>query len=715
MKKRINPVWRIVIALLLLFALAPVVALSIPAQAGAPPDTYINDIPEYLGPNIHPGVIAGTAIADSPSTVNQVKVQITYEATGKTYYWTGAAWTTIETTLIAPFVIGFPSLWTPQYDWSVALPSVVDLADGTEYTVTAWSEDTPGMVQDPTPAGRSFTWDDELPGASVIQTIGDAAAPGWTASTITAISGTATDANSGVACVYVRIQRLTDGMYWDGVTWQPVPIYIMATGTTSWSVTTTTTPPLPNWTHGAGYNVEVYAVDNAGNSETVPATQAFSFAKVLTVLDGYIDTIPDYVHTTALPFITGTAHAGQGNVERVDVKIQRQEDLYYWSDLSAAWVTSLTWNLVGTGFGTPSVDWSYPAPLFNDGVEYYVWAQVTDGGATPWGSTSPTTFIADDTAPIGTQIYGSFIPGSTYLGPTVFDPMTVGGVTGSSVDMTGGSNPGMLDSVKLLIERLDTGFWWDGVAWQVPAGFYIDATGTTSWSITGATAPNLPLWEHMVYYSITAMGMDEAGNLELSAVANFVFIADLTGLAPPPTQAPTPTPTPTPSPPVLSSITWNDVDGAGNITAGDELTFVFSKEMDDSTISYSNIATRLPTSPSHSYGTLNAASLDWNTAVTELTVTLGSGETIVGAETVNPHGDVKSADGASDATTAPGPSITLPEEGLVWEWWYYLLIGLGVVIIIAAIVLLVVLPKRGAGGELLEEEDLYGEEEEEEF
>jgi hypothetical protein len=79
--------------------------------------------------------------------------------------------------------------------------------------------------------------------------------------------------------------------------------------------------------------------------------------------------------------------------------------------------------------------------------------------------------------------------------------------------------------------------------------------------------------------------------------------------------------------------------------------------MDDSTISYTNIDTRLPTSPSHSYGTLTATSLDWNTAGTKLTVTLGSGETIVGGETVNPSSDVKSAAGLSDATAAPGPAI----------------------------------------------------------
>ena len=84
---------------------------------------------------------------------------------------------------------------------------------------------------------------------------------------------------------------------------------------------------------------------------------------------------------------------------------------------------------------------------------------------------------------------------------------------------------------------------------------------------------------------------------------------------------------------------------------------MFSKVMDDSTISYSNIDTRLPTSPSHSYGTLDATSLDWNTEVTRLTVTLGAGETIGGGETVNPSSDVKSATGLSDSTKAPGPVI----------------------------------------------------------
>ena len=132
--------------------------------------------------------------------------------------------------------------------------------------------------------------------------------------------------------------------------------------------------------------------------------------------------------------------------------------------------------------------------------------------------------------------------------------------------------------------------------------------------------------------------------------------------------------------------------------------------MDTATITATNIETVLPTSPSHSYGTLTADDLSWSNSDKWLTVTLGSDETIVGGETVDPSDDVKDEAGNADATTAPGKAIP-EEEGFAWEWWYTLLIALGALIIIAAVVLLVVLPKRGAA-EGFAEEELYEEEEE---
>ena len=162
----------------------------------------------------------------------------------------------------------------------------------------------------------------------------------------------------------------------------------------------------------------------------------------------------------------------------------------------------------------------------------------------------------------------------------------------------------------------------------------------------------------------------------------------------------------------MTGIDWTDVDDSNTINENDTLCFKFSEAMDTGTINATNIETMLPTDPSHSYGTLTADDLSWSYSDKWFWVILGSGETIVGGETVDPSDSVTDVAGNPDNTTAP-PAIEVPEEeeGFAWEWWYTLLIALGGLIIIAAVVLLVVLPKRGAAEEFAEEE-LYEEEEE---
>jgi len=110
-------------------------------------------------------------------------------------------------------------------------------------------------------------------------------------------------------------------------------------------------------------------------------------------------------------------------------------------------------------------------------------------------------------------------------------------------------------------------------------------------------------------------------------------------------------------PPALLSIAWTDIDSSGTINQGDRLVFDFSESMDITTIDAANINTRLPTTGSHSYGT--SPVLKWNLAGTQLTVTLGSGETIAGGETVNPDPAVKDKAGNADATF-PSPAIPTP-------------------------------------------------------
>ena len=107
-----------------------------------------------------------------------------------------------------------------------------------------------------------------------------------------------------------------------------------------------------------------------------------------------------------------------------------------------------------------------------------------------------------------------------------------------------------------------------------------------------------------------------------------------------------------------------------SINVGDELVFKLSEEMDTDTISATNIEYRLPTNPAHSYGILTGDDLNWSNGNKRLTVTLGSGETIEGGETVDPSSDVKSAAGLADATTPPGPAIPLTPtpKPVIWEF-----------------------------------------------
>jgi uncharacterized Zn-binding protein involved in type VI secretion len=120
-------------------------------------------------------------------------------------------------------------------------------------------------------------------------------------------------------------------------------------------------------------------------------------------------------------------------------------------------------------------------------------------------------------------------------------------------------------------------------------------------------------------------------------------------------------PTPDITGPALTSIDWTDVDDSGTINVGDKLTFKFSEGMNTDTITVANVNTTLPTVPSHSYGTLTAGGLIWSNSDKWLTLTLGSGEAIVGGETVNPSALVTDKAGNADATTSPVPSIPTPD------------------------------------------------------
>ena len=81
-------------------------------------------------------------------------------------------------------------------------------------------------------ASKNIVIDTTAPSASVTAPASSAVFTG----TFTTIAGTASDATSGVASVGVTIQRLSDNLYWTGLTWQAAPYYLAATyAAGSWS------------------------------------------------------------------------------------------------------------------------------------------------------------------------------------------------------------------------------------------------------------------------------------------------------------------------------------------------------------------------------------------------------------------------------------------------------------------------------------------------
>jgi hypothetical protein len=82
-----------------------------------------------------------------------------------------------------------------------------------------------------------------------------------TINALSVISGTASDALSGVASVQISLKRLVDGMYWNGSSWGTQQSMLHANGTTAWSCALTGISMA-----SSGYVIQAQAIDNALNS-----------------------------------------------------------------------------------------------------------------------------------------------------------------------------------------------------------------------------------------------------------------------------------------------------------------------------------------------------------------------------------------------------------------------------------------------------------------
>jgi len=654
MKKRFNPAWRIVVALILVFALTPVIALSVPVQALAAPDTYIDPIPDYVNELF---MITGTSSSSAPLDIDIVKVQISYKDGTTTYYWDedSADW------LADVVKWGDANIWESppeaacpwHWDWDYDT-SIIPWDDGETYYIEAKALDEGGNP-DPSSYKESFTIDETIPNTT-IDAIADPY-PGTPTTTLTSITGTAEDTTPGkIDAVRVAISR-SDGAYLLGMAWITEEAWLPAVAkdgkfdetSDPWKIITGTTPSMSPWKHGETYTVQARAVDKAGNID-LTAEETFTYDVTLTGRDVYMDPIPEYATTSSdiSMEITGTAKASTGEtVNWVRLKIKCNTDSQYWN--GGGWIeTADTWSdatLLGSG---NEVDWVYSSvPGWEDSKEYSVWSQVQD--STPLtDTTGEVKFTFDKTEP-GSSI--NAIPDPVYN--------TLTSITGTAAD----TSPGEVAGMWVVIHDTSTGLTWDGTAWSaIGAGILTMATdgsfnsASEGWTITSTTIPPLPAWQNGHRYWLAAGAWDKAVNSETEGnpEREFTFRVKLT--LPPPTP-PTPTPTPDVTPPTLQSMEWIDVDGSGTINASDILRFNFSEAIDTTTLdTVSEINSGLDSSATGTdYGT--TFTFSWNTAKTQLTVTLGTGSTVSAGDTVDPTSAVTDVAGNPDGTTALGPFV----------------------------------------------------------
>jgi len=115
------------------------------------------------------------------------------------------------------------------------------------------------------------------------------------------VCGTSSD-SVGLAKVEARIQRDSDSMYWNGLSWQLGEVWLMATGTGSWSF---------GFDPASGaYTLSARATDTAGNTDLTSASHSFTVDSEAPVPPTLADSVPESPANFNDPKLTGTAEPG---------------------------------------------------------------------------------------------------------------------------------------------------------------------------------------------------------------------------------------------------------------------------------------------------------------------------------------------------------------------------------------------------------------------
>jgi hypothetical protein len=431
----------------------PTVAISSPVVGSG----YVSTVGTIVGTSSSPFPVSGTEVAVLDVAAN--------------LYWNPGASLFNSGSAIFMVAAGSPT-------WS--LNPGIPYQDGKAYKIVARSSSTFNFYST-VYATAAFVADFSTPTVGV-----QAPVPNSTVGSLPVISGTALDpggAASGLSSVEVRLQRLSDGMYWNWFTqtWGVVGISTVATGTTNWQVAPT---PLlmANLTTNSSYYVAVRASDNAtppnqGNFFTQGAT--FTYAN---------PTPPSPVSDLAavggvLPGqITLTWHA-TGENGASGIILSGQYSVFYATYAAAPPSTATAQVAFATSSVSPGAASVFTVGGLSAGVTYYlqIALQNTDGN---WSGFSNQASTVATPAPLN-AIEGHVVNSSTQ------------GITGVEIDAW--NTAGALVSTTFTLADGSGTYTVGGLS---PGAYKLQAT----WTVNGVTSSvwqdSIPMGTVGVDYSL---------------------------------------------------------------------------------------------------------------------------------------------------------------------------------------------------------------------
>jgi hypothetical protein len=409
------------------------------------------------------GAVAGLA-SDDFSGVDRVHITLLRVSDGK--YFDGADWIGTATWLLASGTNAWTYAFTPT--------------QGITYTVQSRATDRAGNVQSVF-GTASFSYDGTDP-TSAVGVSGYYGSVTWTG----AITGTASDLESGLQSVVLSIERISDHQFWNGVGWQALEVWLVATGTTNWSYAFAPAS-------GQSYRARAKATDKAGNEQAIPSQSTFSYDATTPVSS--ITTSGFYRFETWPGRVEGTASDEASGLVRVDLTLQRWVDNYYYN--GATWQPTEHW-LAASGTET----WLY-AFVPTDGMTYTARSRAVDEAGNFQTVHASAVFSYDLQPPdsqVGTQGYYSAVTWT-------------GNITGTATDTASG-----VLGVAITVQRSSDDRYWNGSAWQI-AQTWITATGTVEWAYPFSPTSDIT-------YTVRSRAVDQAGNTEIS-YGSGIFALDL--------------------------------------------------------------------------------------------------------------------------------------------------------------------------------------------